>query len=236
MAELRILTPTAPLPQAGDLGALLGEVRQVAAAPAPGGALVAAAEALATREQRLAEFEHRLAAGFPEGEIEVQRIPSVDGSESFESFGFRIAVPLAFSRSVAEKRAAAEARTEAARWRLEATRRDFEQRARAAHAALEVHEASLADLAPLLAQLPRTERSLAEQFRLGAISYLVYLDGLGRLDQLRLDLARTRSEAALARFELATLTADATIFPLAESAKAHSSALSPDASATETTP
>ena len=66
----------------------------------------------------------------------------------------------------------------------------------------------------LAADLPRTERSLAEQFRLGAISYLVYIDGLSRLDELRGDLVAARLTLLQARLDLATLLADSEIFPI----------------------
>ena len=75
-------------------------------------------------------------------------------------------------------------------------------------------ERFLAEMASLAEGLPRTEQSLAEQFRLGAISYLIYIDGLSRLDELRDDLVDTRLALLKARLELATLLADNKIFPI----------------------
>ena len=63
-------------------------------------------------------------------------------------------------------------------------------------------------------RLPRTERSLNEQFRLGAISYLVFIDGLARLDDLRLQRIKAYETLLHARLELAMVLGDPSLFPL----------------------
>ena len=61
-----------------------------------------------------------------------------------------------------------------------------------------------------------TGRSLSEQFRLGAISYLVYLDGFSRLDQVLQEAIDARHALLLARLELAGITGSDVFFPLPE--------------------
>jgi len=214
---LRALAPGAQEPVAGDLAELLALSAPAATdedRPAAG-PWHAAATAQRDRATALAEVERRRAKGLPEGEIEVARIPSLAGVDSFGSLGFRVALPLAWGRAAAEKKAAAEAQAELARSRHELAQRRLRQRLDSARARRQAAEASLAALAPLLGDLSLREHALNEQFRLGAVTYLVYLDGLARLEQLLVDATRARLEAAGARFELATLISDPTIFPLA---------------------
>lgn len=213
--ELTRLTGDAPRPVAGDLEVLLAGLGPVGAATGGGAGdpWLAAAEAEQARAEHLARLDAALAAGRPAGELEVQRVPSLDGAESFESFSLQLSVPLAWGSAVTERRAAAEARAELARAASALERRRSRARLDLVLAELRAAEASLASLSGLLAELPRTERSLAEQFRLGAISYLVYLDGLDRLDHLRIDAAYVRGTAARARFELSVLTGDHSVWP-----------------------
>ncbi len=56
--------------------------------------------------------------------------------------------------------------------------------------------------------------SLAEQFRLGAISYLAYIDGLSRFDRIVEETIDARRTLLLARLDLAVLLGDSSIFPL----------------------
>ena len=69
-------------------------------------------------------------------------------------------------------------------------------------------------LVGVLENAASTERALAEQFRLGAISYLVYIDGLGRLDDVRLDAVEARWRLLAARLELAAMLADPACLPV----------------------
>jgi outer membrane protein TolC len=75
-------------------------------------------------------------------------------------------------------------------------------------------EKRLKELGGVLEGEGQAEHALAEQFRLGAASYLVYIDGLNRLDDLRLDVVKARLELLHARLELAALLADGQSFPL----------------------
>jgi outer membrane protein TolC len=75
-------------------------------------------------------------------------------------------------------------------------------------------EAALQELGPTLAEVGATGLSLSEQFRLGAISYLVYLDGFSRLDQVLQEAIDARHALLLARLELAGITGTDVFFPL----------------------
>ena len=75
-------------------------------------------------------------------------------------------------------------------------------------------EAQLEALNPVLNRLERTEYSLSEQFRLGAISYLVYIDGLSRLDGIRLEAVEAREQSLQSRLRLAVMLDDVDLFPL----------------------
>ena len=74
--------------------------------------------------------------------------------------------------------------------------------------------ARLQALSPVLNELERTEFSLSEQFRLGAVSYLVYIDGLARLDGVRFEAVDAREQLLLSRLRLAVLIDDDGLFPL----------------------
>ena len=62
--------------------------------------------------------------------------------------------------------------------------------------------------------MAETEYSLNEQFRLGAISYLVFLDGVARLDDVRLRHIELQRLHVQSRIELGQLTGDSRYFPL----------------------
>jgi hypothetical protein len=48
----------------------------------------------------------------------------------------------------------------------------------------------------------RAELSLTEQYRLGELDYIGLVDGLGRLDRVRLSVVAVRQQAVSARLEL----------------------------------
>jgi hypothetical protein len=87
-------------------------------------------------------------------------------------------------------------------------------RARAALAAAQSASLRLQETEPVLERLPRTETSLSEQFRLGAISYLVYIDGMSRLDELRLQRIEASETLLQAKLDLAVLFGDPALFPI----------------------
>lgn len=215
--RLRRSAGDVPFPGAGDLVALASDLR-----PLPGDGAIAASsspfsEAAAARSltaERRAELVRRTAWGLTEAEAEVQRIPGIGGEPSFETFGFRLAVPLPWGKQGRARRAAAQAEVEAARAEERSAGQDLHRRLDLALRRVRAAEELLSELAAVADGLPRTERSLAEQFRLGAISYLVYIDGLSRLDELREDLVGARLTLLESRLDLATLLADAEIFPI----------------------
>lgn len=221
--QLAALAPGGfPLPDAGDLARL---VEQTAAAQPDAGALEAMLDEAPL--QQLAEIRNEVAGaearvqrhgvwGRPEIEFEWERIPDLAPAAGFDAAGVRIAVPLRFGSEGRQRLVASEKRLEAA-----GAQRDLHERQLVArlHAARETAAATTAALSSLRAtadQLADREHSLAEQFRLGAVSYLVYLDGLSRVDDVRRALIETRYSLLTARLELARLLGTDTWFPLPE--------------------
>lgn len=209
-----------PAPRPGDLAELAGGLAATTEPSGTGGAPPASSPYLHTAEQRRL-LEHRRADqlrssawGLPEVEVEVQRIPALDFVPSFETFGFRIAVPLPVGGHGRALRAEAAAAADAADVEARLTAAELRRRSDVALLAIDSARRVLDELEGLEADLPRTEHSLAEQFRLGAVSYLIYTDGLARLDLLRGQLVETRLELLRARLELAALLDDDTLFPL----------------------
>ncbi len=206
-----------PSPREGDLVALAEDLQPVpdegAKASSSNPFLEAAAARSLTAERR-SEFVRKTAWGWTEAEAEIQRIPATFGVPSFDTFGFRIAVPLPFGNQGRARRAEAEAEAEAARAETKSAGQELLRRLDMALRRVRSANTVLSEMAALAEGLPRTEQSLAEQFRLGAISYLIYIDGLSRLDELRADLVDTRLALLKARLELATLLADTQIFPI----------------------
>ncbi len=215
--RLRRRAGDVPSPSEGDLLALASDLQPLpdegAKASSSSPFLAAAATRSLTAERR-SEFVRKTAWGWTEAEAEVQKIPAIDGVPSFETFGFRIAVPLPFGKQGRVRRAEAEAEAEAARAETKSAGQELLRRHDQAVRRVRSANTVLSEMAALAEGLPRTEQSLAEQFRLGAITYLIYIDGLSRLDELRADLVDTRLALLKARLELATLLADREIFPI----------------------
>ena len=176
--------------------------------------LVATAERRAAVAADQATMIRDRAWGLIEAEAELQRVPRIDATDSYESLGFRLAVPLPWGQQGRRLRAAAEARAQSARVSSLDFERQTSLRIAGLAGRLSSAETLLRELALVEGDLPTAERSLAERFRLGATSYLVYVDGLSRLDDLREDLIGARLELLRTRLELAVLLADPTIFPL----------------------
>ena len=206
-----------PPPKEGDLVALVSDLSAVpdeGANTSSSSPFLEAAVARNLAAERRSHFVRKTAWGWTEAEAEVQRIPAIDGASSFETFGFRIAVPLPWGKQGQARRAAAEALAEASRAEAQNARKELLRRLDLAFQRFRSANTVLSEMAALAEGLPRTEQSLAEQFRLGAISYLIYIDGLSRLDELRDDLVDTRLALLEARLELATLLSDTEIFPI----------------------
>lgn len=219
--ELEVLAPGGfPSPAADDLEAL------VEATDSPGAALdldllvegpaLQFVSSRADVAQLEAARQRGAAWGLPEIELEWKRVPDLGVVEGFDSFGFRLAIPLPVGKQGHQRIAASEQSAYAAaaehdlmQQRLEARFQGAVERAKGAAAALEALEPSIAEAASI-------ERSLSEQFRLGAISYLVYLDGFSRLDEVIRGAIEARHLLLVARLELAEISGSETFFPLPE--------------------
>jgi outer membrane protein TolC len=205
-----------PPPRAGDLLSLAGGLGEVPGtspelADAPG---VTAAEGRASSSSAWESVARQTAWGLPEAEVEWERVPTIDGSPSFDAFGVRLTVPLPFGRQGRERIAEAELAASAAHAEARQARLDAAATVRALGRAAGTAAATLDDLSPSLEAMPRTERSLTEQFRLGAVSYLVLIDGLTRLDEVRSRAIDAREELLAARLALAVTLADDRYFPI----------------------
>ncbi len=209
------------LPRPGDLR----DLREATATPKPQEDLAAFLEASPlwrSRGLRLevdrsrARVTEATAWGRPEAELEWEHIPALEGLPGFDAFGVRFRFPLPAGDAGTQMREAAGSRKlEAeATWRVERAR--LMARLRSAMAAARAAEKTLDDLEPILEDMERAEHSLAEQFRLGAISYLVYIDGMSRFDDIRLEALEARRSLLDARLEMAILGGGRSAFPLPE--------------------
>jgi|GEM_PF-2578883 len=210
-----------PTPEVGDLAALV-EVTATAAVAELGVESLDAAPLLVAATRRHAavaarrELVSAVAWGRLEAEAEWEHVPSLGGDDGFDALGLRLNVPLPLGRAVGAARAEADA---AARLAAAAARLAVREVADAVDsdlAAAAAAERRLSALEPVLDRLPQAERSLAEQFRLGAQGYLVYLDGMARFDDLRLDTVAARHDLLAARLRLAATLNRTDLFPLPE--------------------
>lgn len=172
--------------------------------------------ARATAEARRAQTELTAATAFgrPSAGLEWERVPSIDGMPSFDAFGFALSFPLPFGSAGRQLQEAARLEAAASDHRVEAIRLELVRRSRVALGEAEAAAQRLGALNTALVELDRIEHSLDEQFRLGAVSYLVYLDGLNRLDEVRLDAIEARQQLLMARLELAAILSDPSVFPV----------------------
>ena len=161
-----------------------------------------------------AQHQRGAAWGSPEIEVEWERIPDLGGIESFNSFGFRFAFPLPIGKQGRQRILASEHTAQAAAAERVFLQQQLTVRVQSAMGAARGAEAALAALEPSIAQVSFTERSLSEQFRLGAISYLVYLDGFSRLDEVIQGAIEARHALLVARLELAQVLGTDIYFPL----------------------
>lgn len=172
----------------------------------------------ARSEQEVAHARAELLAvsvwGRPALTAEWEHFPTIDGLPSYDAMGLHLTVPLPFGKAGRRQRDEAAARAMAAQARAEAARREIRARVEGAAAVAAGAEARLAALAEVLDGLDRAEVSLAEQFRLGATSYLVFIDGLARLDGIQLEAIDARESLLSARLQLAVALDDSTLFPM----------------------
>ena len=208
-----------PPPRQGDLAALrtsTGELPGAAAIPqaAQSSASVRAAQSRGQAERRWGELLDATVWGRPELAVEFEHIPAVGGAPGFNGWGFMLNVPLPFGRAGNER--VTEALARARSYDAEARRLalDLERQLEEAASASDNAARVLEDFGPTLARAPEIQNSLADQFRLGAISYLVYIDGLTRLDEVQLQAVASRLTLLSARLHAATILDLPSIFPL----------------------
>jgi outer membrane protein TolC len=217
--QLEVLAPGGVAsPLAGDLEIL------VEATATPGSQLTgeelerAPLQLLAENEAAVASMEaryqRRRAWGQPEIEVEWERIPDLDLIDGFDSFGFSLSFPLPLGKQGRQQIRASQESANSAAAASDLMNSRLRAQFEAALATAQGAEAALAALGPTLVDAGATGRSLSEQFRLGAISYLVYLDGFSRVDQVLQEAIDVRHALLLARLELAVITGTDVFFPL----------------------
>jgi outer membrane protein TolC len=166
-------------------------------------------------EEARARMASAAAWGRPMIEAEWEHFPDLGPVPGYDAWGFRIAVPLPLGSAGARQRAAARERIAAAEASRETVARRSQVRARAALARANGAESRLVAVASTAKDLPRIEESLSAQFRLGVLSYLEYVYGMVRHDELLLTAIDARSVLLQARIELGYLLDDPTVFPTA---------------------
>jgi outer membrane protein TolC len=162
-----------------------------------------------------AELAAATAWGRASIEAEWERIPAIEGLPSYDAWGFTISVPLPIGAAGHRQREQARARVDRADAELEAARLRIKRAAEQALADAEGARRRLSALEPALEDLSFVDHSLGEQFRLGAISYLAYIDGLSRFDRIVEEAISARLDLLEARLELAVLLGDFSLFPMA---------------------
>jgi outer membrane protein TolC len=162
------------------------------------------------------ERARRTVWGRPEAEVTWEHIPTVDDTDGFDSVGFRLRVPLPVGGLGKRQAAVSAARQRRAESDQEAARRETAARIRAEMERARTAGEMLVLLGDIEAELAVVEHSLSERYRLGAVAYLEYLDGLSRLDEVRVQTIDARLGGARARLELAVLTGNLDFFPLPE--------------------
>lgn len=212
--------PRFPRPQPGDLEALA----ELSSTP-DAARIVEEAVAVGVPMQRVrfeAELEEaraRMAAatawGRPMIEAEWERFPSLDGLDGYDAWGFRLAVPLPLGSAGARQREAARERQALAAAARDAALAETVRGARSALTAATGAASRLRSIAPALDGIGRIEESLFAQYRLGALSYLEYVYGVFRHDEVLLGAIDARTELLLARLDLGYLLDDPSLFPMA---------------------
>jgi len=203
-----------------------GDLKALASSPKPSDEVDVTTSALASGpvlrlaagdaelEQSAAKLMKSTAWGRAELEAEWERIPAIDGFPGFDAWGFRLTVPLPIGAAGHRQREEARARADAADASLDVAKLEVLRFAREARAVARGASNRLRALEPAVDDLPMLVHSMAEQFRLGAITYLAYIDGLSRFDRIVEETIDARRTLLQARLDLAVLLGDSTIFPL----------------------
>jgi outer membrane protein TolC len=209
-------------PRPGDLEALAAASRSPGASEIDDRALAAGVlMQIASSEADLEEARARMASavawGRPVIEAEWEHFPDVGPVEGFDAWGFRIGVPLPLGSVGARQKAAAREREAAAAASRNVAVRESKRRAETALALAAGAERRLETIAPTLKSLPRIEESLIAQFRLGVLTYLEYVYGMIRHDDLLLTAVDAHADLLSARLQLSYLLDDPSVFPTAAS-------------------
>jgi len=202
--DLETLTVVSTTPEA--VGFTAGELAE--------GPILRLATGDAELERSAAKLVSATAWGRAEIEAEWEHIPSFEGLPGFDAWGFRLTLPLPLGAAGHRQREEARARADAADASLDASKREVLRSAEQALADARGATNRLRALEPAIDDLPVIVHSLAEQFRLGAISYLAYIDGLSRFDRIVEETIDARRTLLRARLDLAVLLGDPSIFPL----------------------
>ena len=175
---------------------------------------VVSAKLRANLEEATSRLVRRISWGRPAVEAEWQRVPDMGGIEGFDALGLQLAVPLPLGKGAQRTIAAAEARAAMASQRVELVRREVRSWLHNELATGQGAAQTLAELVPELEGLPRAREALTQQFALGAISYLVYLDGQARLDGVELQGVEARRALLRSRLSMALLLERESLFPI----------------------
>ena len=204
--ELRRLAgAAAPPPQPGDLRALHGTLSnrggpEVAGEDALDDSPALVAATLDAERIRLdGERARKTVWGRPEAEISWEHIPTIDETDGFDAIGLRFSFPLPFGGLGKRQAAESTARHRQADAERERTRRELAARIDTETATARAADEVLADLDAVESDLPAVEHSISERYRLGVTPYLEYIDGLARLDEVRMQAIEARLAALRSR-------------------------------------
>jgi outer membrane protein TolC len=224
-AELaRLAGPAVPLPRPADLRGLHEAIAAPLGEHEPGEERLESSPALtaatldAERVRLDGERARKTVWGRPEAEISWEHIPTIEDAESYDAVGLRLRFPLPLGSLGKKQAAEAAARQRQAAAEQERTRREVAARIEIETTRARVADEAVADLAAVESELPAVERSITERYRLGATPYLEYIDGLARLDEVRMQAIEARLAALRSRLVLAVLTGDLELFPLPDPA------------------
>ena len=219
-AVAELCGPSYPDPLRGDLEALAGLSRTPGSSDIHDQALLAGvprqhAETEADIEEARARMATAAAWGRPMIEAEWERFPDIGPIPGYDAWGFRITMPLPVGSVGARNRAAAREQKAVAAATRQTAARETLSRAEAALAVAEGAQSRLATVASAVKSLPRIEESLFAQFRLGVLTYLEYIYGTVRHDELLLTAIDAHFDLLSARLQLSYLLDDPSIFPTA---------------------
>jgi outer membrane protein TolC len=214
--------PHAPLPRPGDLRQLYTGFQPVQEPPdestewVESSPVLSAAE-LNTERIRLDGLQARRTVwGRPEAELSWEHIPTVDNAEGYDAFGFRLRFPLPLGNLGKRRAAESAARESQARSDEEIARRELDARIKAEVERSRAADEILNSMGDIETDLAEVEHSINERYRLGAVAYVEYIDGLSRLDEVRTQIIDARLAGSQARLALTVLTGKPGLFPLPE--------------------